>query len=50
VNEHDRQANERALIDKTRLWSVYHAGNGVKFQIITEADRTVTTVLLPADY
>jgi hypothetical protein len=50
VDEHDRQANERALIEGTRLWSVYHAANGVKFQIITEANRSATTVLLPEDY
>lgn len=50
VNEHDRQANERALIEGTRLWSVYKASNGIKFWIITEADRWSSTVLLPEDY
>lgn len=50
VDEHDRQANERALLERTRLLSVYHAANGIKFWIITEADRSVTTVLLPEDY
>jgi hypothetical protein len=30
--------------------SVYHAANGIKFWIITEADRSITTVLLPQDY
>ena len=43
-------ANERALIEGTRLWSVYRAANGTKFWLITEADRSVTTVLLPEDY
>lgn len=50
VDEEDRKANERALVEGTRLWSVYHAGNGVKFWLITEAGRGYTTVLLPADY
>ena len=50
VDSEDRQANERALLDGTRLFSVYHAENGTKFWIITEADRSVTTVLLPEDY
>lgn len=50
VNEHDRQAKDLALIEGTRLWSVYHAANGVKFWIITEADRSASTVLLPEDY
>jgi len=50
VDEEDRQANERALIEGTRLFSVYHAANGVTFWITTEADRQSTTVLLPQDY
>ena len=50
VSEEDRAANELALIEGRRLWSVYHAGNGVKFWLITEADRSYTTVLVPEDY
>ena len=50
VNEHDRQANEASLKEELRLWSVYHAAGGLKFWIITEADRSATTVLLPEDY
>jgi DNA primase len=50
LDEHDRAANERALRDGSRLFSVYHSLAGVKFYIITEADRSVTTVLLPEDY
>lgn len=50
VCEEDRQANERALIEGARLLSVYHGVSGVKFWIITEADRSATTVLLPEDY
>jgi len=46
----DAQANERALHDGTRLLSAYHATDGTRFWIITEADRSVTTVLLPEDY
>lgn len=50
VDDHDRRANERALRDGSRLWSVYHSEAGTKFWIITEADRSLTTVLLPEDY
>ena len=50
VNQHDRQANELALKEGSRLVSVYHSATGVKFYIITEADRSMTTVLLPEDY
>jgi hypothetical protein len=46
----DRQVNDQALVEGTRLLSVYHAVDGTKFWIITEADRSVTTVLLPEDY
>jgi len=50
LDEHDRRANEQALKDGSRLFSVYITLAGVKFYIITEADRSVTTVLLPEDY
>ena len=50
VDDDDRQANDRALKDGSRLFSVYHSTNRVKFWIITEADRSLTTVLLPQDY
>lgn len=46
----DRNANESALWDGLRLFSVYHDRRGVRFWIITEADRNTTTVLLPDDY
>lgn len=46
----DRQANEIALKEGTRLFSVYHSVRKVKFYIITEWDRSATTVLLPEDY
>jgi hypothetical protein len=50
VDEHDRTKNELSLTQGLRLWSVYHAGSGVKFWLITEADRSHTTILLPEDY
>jgi hypothetical protein len=49
VDEHDRQENELSLKEGFRLFSAYHDGN-TKFWIITEADRSATTVLLPEDY
>jgi hypothetical protein len=50
VGPEDRQANEDALLEMTRLFSVYHASDGTKFWIITEWDRSITTVMLPEDY
>ena len=46
----DKQANNDALSAGARLLSAYHTGAGRKFWIITEADRSVTTVLLPEEY
>ncbi len=48
--DEDRQANNRALKEGTRLLSAYKSKAGKKFWIITEADRSATTVLLPEDY
>lgn len=50
LDEHDRQENELSLQKRFRLLSAYRSKAGVKFWIITEADRTVTTVLLPEEY
>lgn len=50
MDEHDRQENEFSLKEGFRLLSVYRSARGVKFWIITEADRSATTVLLPEDY
>lgn len=50
IDEQDRQQNEFSLREGCRLLSVYHTDDGTKFWIITEWDRSVTTVLLPEDY
>ena len=46
----DAQENEDALLEGCRLLSAYTDRNGTKFWIITEWDRSATTVLLPEDY
>lgn len=50
VSEADQAANDQALIDGTRLLSAYQAETGTRFWVITEADRSSTTVLLPDEY
>jgi hypothetical protein len=50
LDEEDRHQNELALEHRLRIFSAYRAADGTKFWIITEADRSATTVLLPADY
>jgi hypothetical protein len=46
----DRQKNETALLQGLRIIPVYHSGKNLKFWVVTEADRSITTILLPADY
>lgn len=50
VDEQDQKANELALLHSSRILSVYTDRHGVRFWIITEADRSATTILLPSDY
>ena len=50
LDEDDREQNEIALKERNRLLSVYYGETGVKFYILTEHDRSATTVLLPWDY
>lgn len=50
VSAGDREANEEGLANGERLLSVYRGRNNVQFWIITEWDRSATTVLLPDDY
>jgi len=50
LDAEDIAANDRALEEGTRLLSAYAAGDGTRFWIITEWDRSTTTVLLLSDY
>ncbi|MES2461986.1 MAG: hypothetical protein V4671_15485 [Armatimonadota bacterium] len=46
----DRTGNERALKEGTRILSSYRLRTGEEIWIITEADRSATTILLPEEY
>jgi hypothetical protein len=50
LDPEDWNSNERALKGEGRLFSAYLSAQNVKFWIITEWDRSVTTILLPQDY
>jgi hypothetical protein len=50
LEREDIEANEDSLKRGGRLLSVYHSGIGGRFYIITEADRSHTTILLPFEY
>ena len=48
--EEDQAANRQAIAEGSRVFSAYHLRTGVKLWIITEADRSATTLLLPDEY
>ena len=50
VGPEDWEANEHALGYGGRILSAYFTAHGVKFWVITEADRSTTTILLPEEY
>ncbi len=50
LDPQDRQENEFSLQHGFRLLSAYRTNKGVQLWVITEADRSVTTLLLPKEY
>lgn len=46
----DVKENELSLREGFRLMSAYTLKSGVKIWVITEWDRSVTTILLPSEY
>jgi hypothetical protein len=48
--EEDIQENELALQEGHRLFSAYNTNDGTRIWVITEWDRSVTTLLLPLEY
>lgn len=46
----DRLENERALEHGGRIFSAYTLPDEERVWVITEADRSVTTLLLPGEY
>jgi hypothetical protein len=48
--DEDKQANEHSLKDGSRLLSCYRTPAGDRLYIITEWDRSMTTILLPEEY
>lgn len=50
LDEHDWKRNEAALEHGFSLFSRYVTPGGTKFYVITEHDRSATTILLPEEY
>ncbi len=49
LDAHDRRENRRSLKNGWRILSSYPVGEE-KVWVITEADRSCTTILLPSEY
>lgn len=47
---HDRRANIDALARGGRIFSSFHLGEQVRVWVITEADRSSTSVVLPGEF
>jgi len=50
VSEEDARENDFSVENDLRILSAYTLKTGVKIWIITEADRSATTFLLPSEY
>jgi hypothetical protein len=48
--DEDVKENELSLEQGLRLFSRYQTSQGERLWIITEADRSATTILLPIEY
>ena len=50
LGEEDQAENELSVVRGFRILSSYTLSTGEKLWIITEADRSATTLLLPSEY
>jgi hypothetical protein len=50
VDAADAAENELSVAEGFRILSAYETKKGVKLWVITEADRSATTILLPEEY
>jgi hypothetical protein len=50
LDAHDQLANLRAAREGGRILSAYVLVDGTRIWLITEADRSSTTILLPEEY
>ena len=50
LDSESQEENRQSLARGFRLFSAYNTSSGFRVWVITEADRSVTTALLPEDY
>lgn len=48
--DEDKASNDEAVVDDLRILSAYKLCDGTRIWIVTEADRSATTILLPEEY
>ena len=50
INQEDKKTNDLAVEMGERILSGYTLPDGTKVWVITESDRSATTILLPDEY
>ena len=50
LEDEDKKENELSVKERFRILSAYNLDSGAKVWVITEWDRSVTTILLPEEY
>jgi hypothetical protein len=50
LSNEDHQENLFSVSRQLRIFSAFKTANGIKIWVITEADRSATTILLPSEY
>lgn len=50
LDSEDKRLNDQAVREGSRILSAYILQTGIKVWIITEWDRSATTLLLPSEY
>ncbi len=50
LTDADHKENLFSVNKPLRIFSAFKTANGVKVWVITEADRSATTILLPSEY
>ncbi len=50
LEDEDKKENELSLARGFRIFSSYKLNSGTRVWVITEADRSATTILLPDEY
>jgi len=50
LSDEDKRLNDEAVKDESRILSAYKTTRGDRVWLISEADRSATTILLPSEY